>query len=93
MTDADGSTAPCAPLPTALPRLRGSTYPTVVIHGSADRMCHPSGGRATAAAIPGARLEIIDGMGHDLPPGAWPRIIAALTQTPVRPSSPPGGSR
>jgi pimeloyl-ACP methyl ester carboxylesterase len=56
------------------------TVPTVVIHGTADRMCHPSGGRATAAAIPGARLELIDGMGHDLPPGAWPRIIDALVE-------------
>ena len=54
--------------------------PTVVIHGTADRMCHPSGGRATAAAILGARLELIHGLGHDLPPGAWPRITAALAE-------------
>ena len=59
----------------ALQRL---TVPTVVIHGTADRMCHPSGGRATAAAIPGAHLELITGMGHDLPPGAWPRLIRAI---------------
>jgi pimeloyl-ACP methyl ester carboxylesterase len=52
--------------------------PTVVIHGTADRMCHPSGGIATAAAIPGARLELIDGLGHDLPPGAWPQVIGAI---------------
>ncbi|HEU5037314.1 MAG TPA: alpha/beta fold hydrolase [Nocardioides sp.] len=52
--------------------------PTVVIHGTADRMCHPSGGRATAAAIPGARLELIDGMGHDLPPAAWPQVMTVL---------------
>jgi pimeloyl-ACP methyl ester carboxylesterase len=54
------------------------SVPTVVIHGTADRMCHPSGGRATAAAVSGARLELIDGLGHDLPPAAWPRITAAL---------------
>lgn len=54
--------------------------PTVVIHGTADRMCRPSGGLATAAAVPGARLELIDGMGHDLPPGTWPRIIGALVE-------------
>jgi hypothetical protein len=41
-------------------------------------MCHPSGGIATAAAVPGARLELIDGLGHDLPPGAWPQIIGAI---------------
>lgn len=54
--------------------------PTVVIHGTADRMCRPSGGLATAAAVPGARLELIEGMGHDLPPGTWPRIIGALVE-------------
>jgi pimeloyl-ACP methyl ester carboxylesterase len=56
------------------------TAPTVVIHGTADRMCAPSGGRATAAAIPGARLELIEGLGHDLPPGAWPRIISVVVE-------------
>jgi pimeloyl-ACP methyl ester carboxylesterase len=59
-------------------QLRTINAPTVVIHGSADPMCDASGGRATAEAIPGARLELIDGMGHDLPPGAWPRIIDAI---------------
>jgi pimeloyl-ACP methyl ester carboxylesterase len=60
--------------------LAGLTVATVVVHGTADRMCHPSGGLATAAAIPGARLELVDGMGHDLPSAAWPRITAALTR-------------
>ena len=64
--------------------LRGVTAPTLVLHGTADRMCHPSGGRATAAAIPGARLELVDGLGHDLPPGAWPRIIDALVANAAR---------
>ncbi|PSL57042.1 pimeloyl-ACP methyl ester carboxylesterase [Saccharothrix carnea] len=54
------------------------TAPTVVIHGTADRMCHHSGGEATAAAISGARLQLIPGLGHDLPPGAWPTIIDAI---------------
>jgi pimeloyl-ACP methyl ester carboxylesterase len=54
------------------------TAPTVVIHGTADRMVHPSGGRATASAIPGAHLVEIDGLGHDLPPGAWPRLVEAI---------------
>jgi pimeloyl-ACP methyl ester carboxylesterase len=58
--------------------------PAVVVHGTADRMCHPSGGRATAAAIPGARLVLIQGMGHDFPPGAWPRLIGAIVENARR---------
>jgi pimeloyl-ACP methyl ester carboxylesterase len=50
-------------------RLRHLEVPTLVIHGLADRMCDVSGGRATAEAIPGAELALIEGMGHDLPPG------------------------
>jgi pimeloyl-ACP methyl ester carboxylesterase len=50
-------------------RLRHLNVPTLVIHGVADRMCDVSGGRATAEAIPGAELFLIEGMGHDLPPG------------------------
>jgi pimeloyl-ACP methyl ester carboxylesterase len=41
--------------------------PTLVVHGEADPLVHPSGGRATAAAIPGARLHLVPGMGHDMP--------------------------
>jgi pimeloyl-ACP methyl ester carboxylesterase len=51
--------------------LRKITTPTLVIHGSADRLVSPSGGRATARAIPGAELMSIAGMGHDLPRAAW----------------------
>ncbi len=58
--------------------LRGVAAPTLVIHGDRDRMVHPSGGRSTAATIPGARLETIAGMGHDLPPGAWARLIELI---------------
>ncbi len=57
------------------------TAPTLVIHGKADRLVRPSGGRATARAIPGARLLLIDGMGHDLPRGAWPQILDAIEAT------------
>jgi pimeloyl-ACP methyl ester carboxylesterase len=60
------------------------TAPTVVIHGTADRMCHYSGGEATAAAISGAQLLLIPGMGHDFPPGAWPMIIDAITENTSR---------
>ena len=48
--------------------------PTLVVHGLADKMVHVSGGRATAAAIPGAELLLIDGMGHDIPPGPVPHL-------------------
>ena len=52
--------------------------PALVIHGLADTMCDPSGGRATAAAIPGAELVLIEGMGHNLPPGVWERLAEAV---------------
>jgi pimeloyl-ACP methyl ester carboxylesterase len=64
--------------------LAGVSAPTVVIHGARDRMVAASGGRATAKAIPGARLVTIDGMGHDLPRGAWPRIIDAIAENAAR---------
>jgi pimeloyl-ACP methyl ester carboxylesterase len=49
--------------------------PTLVIHGDRDLMVHPSGGAATAKAIPGARLITIPGLGHDLPAGAYDGLI------------------
>ena len=60
--------------------LRAIRAPTLVIHGDRDRMVSPTGGRATARAIPGARLETIQGMGHDLPAGACPTIVRAIAQ-------------
>jgi pimeloyl-ACP methyl ester carboxylesterase len=54
------------------------TVPTLVIHGTEDKMIRPSGGRATARAIPGARLLMVEGMGHDLPRAAWPRLMDAI---------------
>jgi pimeloyl-ACP methyl ester carboxylesterase len=57
------------------------TAPTLVIHGTSDKLVRPSGGSATARAIPGAKLLKIEGMGHDLPRGAWPKIIPAIVQT------------
>ncbi|HEX5821884.1 MAG TPA: alpha/beta hydrolase [Solirubrobacterales bacterium] len=56
------------------------TAPTLVIHGTVDKLVRPSGGRATAKAIPGARLMLIEGMGHDLPRGVWPTIVDAVTE-------------
>ncbi len=65
-------------------RLRGVRVPTTVIHGLADKMVHVSGGRATAAAIPGAELLLIDGMGHDLPPDLFETFVAAIRRTADR---------
>jgi pimeloyl-ACP methyl ester carboxylesterase len=65
-------------------QLRKLDVPATVIHGAEDKLVRPSGGRATAKAIPGARLVMIDGMGHGLPRGAWPRIIGAITDTADR---------
>ncbi len=56
------------------PLLRSLDVPTLVIHGDADPLVTPSGGRAIAAAVPGARLEVVPGMGHDLPVSLLPRI-------------------
>jgi pimeloyl-ACP methyl ester carboxylesterase len=54
--------------------------PTLVIHGTADPLVPVEGGKETAAAIPGAELILIEGMGHDLPyGGAWPKIVEAIT--------------
>ena len=58
-----------------------TTAPTVVIHGKADKLMRPSGGRAVARAIPGARLVLFDGMGHELPEPLWDDIVGELTTT------------
>jgi len=60
--------------------VRTINAPTLVIHGSRDRMVALSGGRSTARAIPGARMMVVEGMGHDLPEAAWPQLIAAIAE-------------
>jgi len=55
--------------------------PTVVIHGRADKLMRPAGGRAIANAIPGARLVLFDGMAHDLPEQLWDDIVSELNTT------------
>jgi pimeloyl-ACP methyl ester carboxylesterase len=70
------------------PRLGSISVPTVVIHGTKDKLVNPSGGRATAKAIPGARLVKIEGMGHDLPRGTWPQIIGAIAENAARAGAP-----
>ena len=54
------------------------TVPTLVVHGADDPLVGVSGGRATAAAVPGAELLVLPGMGHDLPRALWPRVIDAI---------------
>jgi pimeloyl-ACP methyl ester carboxylesterase len=59
--------------------LRGLRVPTLVLHGEADRLTLPRAGRETAKAIPGAKLVTFPGMGHDLPPQLWPRIVDEIS--------------
>jgi pimeloyl-ACP methyl ester carboxylesterase len=59
-------------------RLHAITAPTLVIHGDSDPLIPPSGGRATAKAIPGARLMLVPGMGHGLPERLWPQLVDAI---------------
>jgi pimeloyl-ACP methyl ester carboxylesterase len=65
-------------------KLRELSVPTTVIHGRGDPLVPFRAGRATARAIPGARLIAIPGMGHDLPPELWPMLIDAVAETAAR---------
>lgn len=64
--------------PDRRPALEALTVPTLVIHGDSDPLVPLEAGEDTARAIPGATLLVIEGMGHDLPRGAWPRIVDAI---------------
>jgi pimeloyl-ACP methyl ester carboxylesterase len=59
--------------------LKSLSVPCLVVHGAEDALVNVSGGHATAAAIPGAELLIVDGMGHDLPRAVWPQLIERMT--------------
>jgi pimeloyl-ACP methyl ester carboxylesterase len=64
-----------------IPALRTVTVPTLVIHGDEDPVVSIENGKAVADAVPGAKLMIIKGMGHDVPyRGAWPQIAAAIAE-------------
>jgi pimeloyl-ACP methyl ester carboxylesterase len=65
-------------------QLRTLRVPTVVIHGDGDPLVRPAAGRATARAIPNARLRIIEGMGHDLPSQVWPTIVEEIERNAAR---------
>lgn len=64
--------------------LRTIRAPTLAIHGADDKLLPAAGGRAVADAIPGARLEVIDGMGHDLPFQLWGRVADLIAENAAR---------
>jgi pimeloyl-ACP methyl ester carboxylesterase len=67
--------------------LREVRLPATVIHGTGDPLVRPAGGKATARAIPGARLKLIEGMGHDLPRQLWPVFAEEIAGTAARAGS------
>ena len=60
-------------------KLNGLNLPTLVIHGAEDPLIPVTGGIDTHENIPGSELMVIDGMGHDLPMGAWDQIVSGIT--------------
>ena len=70
--------------PSRMRSLARVSVPTVVIHGANDPLIPPLAGRLTASRIPGARLEVIEGLAHDLGPSAWDYAIDALVENAHR---------
>jgi len=73
--------------------LRQLDLPALVIHGKNDVLVNPSGGRATAKAIPDARLKMVDGMGHDLPRALWPTFVEEIAANAARAPKPEPATR
>lgn len=67
-----------------LPRIQA---PTLVLHGEADPLIPVAAGHDLARRIPGARLEILPGWGHDLPEALWPRLAGAVGAIAGRPAA------
>lgn len=65
-------------------RLGRVDVPCLVIHGDRDTLIDISGGRAVAAAVPGAELVEVEGMGHDLPAWLWPRLVELMVDLDAR---------
>lgn len=76
--------------PGRLRRLRRLRVPTLVVHGSEDPLVPPLGGRLLAAAIPGAKLALIRGMGHDMGPSVWRYVIQRIAENRDRDVRPQG---
>jgi pimeloyl-ACP methyl ester carboxylesterase len=71
--------------------LRRLTVPATIIHGTADPLVPVEAGKDTAGCIPGARLVLVEGMGHELPRGAWPQVVAAICDLTESVSQPTRG--
>jgi pimeloyl-ACP methyl ester carboxylesterase len=85
--DPDGKARQLAAIiasPDRTEALAGVTAPTLVIHGALDEAITLEGGEATAKAVPGAELLVIDDMGHDLPEPRWPEIVEAIANNARR---------
>ncbi|MGS0753790.1 alpha/beta fold hydrolase [Roseateles sp. GG27B] len=66
-------------------RLIGAIHvPTLILHGEADPLVPVAAAHDLARRIPGSRLDLIAGMGHDLPEPLWPRFVAGIQQTAAR---------
>ncbi len=70
------------------PLLASVKAPVTIVHGDADPIFPPETARQLANAIPGARLTLVPGMGHDLPPCFWPTVFDAVGR-----AQPGGGGR
>lgn len=66
------------------PHLSNVSVPTLVIHGEDDPLVPLPGGKATAEAVPGAKLVTFPGMGHDLPRDLWDPIVEEIVATVAR---------
>lgn len=85
--DADGTSRQLLAIlssPDRTADLRRVTAPTLVVHGLVDPLVRPSGGLATARAVPGSRLLMFPDMGHDLPRPRWDEIVDAIVDNTVR---------
>lgn len=76
--------------PSRIEGLSTLTVPTLVVHGDADRLIPLEFGRQTAEAIPGARFEVVEGMGHDYPPQYWDRVVDLIAGHAARASTKAG---
>ncbi len=70
--------------------LRALEVPTLVIHGLDDTLIDLSGGERTAELVPGARLVLIEDMGHDRPRALWPQLVDAIHEHTERGTRVPG---
>jgi pimeloyl-ACP methyl ester carboxylesterase len=83
-------TAAIAASPDRTRALGTVTAPTLVIHGLEDKLVLPSGGVATAEAVPGSRLLMFPDMGHDVPRRRWNEMTDAIAANAGRAGDQPG---